>query len=136
MVFNFTFLKVFVAVFHWCTPCFMRCWCYCIQGVGYLNARGIIHKDLKSKNVFLEDGQQQTFKVVISDFGLFSVTKLCQGSRLDCIEIRGCLRTLYRKASVVHFMNEMLLDILLSHLHKVMLHQSSVFNGSFSVSDS
>lgn len=50
--------------------------------MSYLNARGIIHKDLKSKNVFLEDGQQQTFKVVISDYGLFSVTKLCQGDRL------------------------------------------------------
>ncbi|CAH0773160.1 unnamed protein product [Bemisia tabaci] len=42
------------------------------QGMGYLHARGIIHKDLKSKNIFLENG-----KVVITDFGLFSVTKLC-----------------------------------------------------------
>lgn len=46
------------------------------QGMGYLHARGIVHKDLKSKNIFLENG-----KVVITDFGLFSVTKLCHGHR-------------------------------------------------------
>lgn len=48
------------------------------QGMGYLHARGIIHKDLKSKNIFIETGNG---KVVITDFGLFSVTKLCQGNR-------------------------------------------------------
>uniref|UniRef100_A0ABD2XN80 Kinase suppressor of Ras 2 n=1 Tax=Trichogramma kaykai TaxID=54128 RepID=A0ABD2XN80_9HYME len=46
------------------------------QGMGYLHARGIVHKDLKSKNIFLENG-----KVVITDFGLFSVTKLCYRNR-------------------------------------------------------
>ncbi|XP_072385303.1 kinase suppressor of Ras 2 [Diabrotica undecimpunctata] len=46
------------------------------QGMGYLHAKGIIHKDLKSKNIFVENG-----KVVIADFGLFSVTKLCFGNR-------------------------------------------------------
>nr|XP_023017146.1 kinase suppressor of Ras 2 isoform X1 [Leptinotarsa decemlineata] len=46
------------------------------QGMGYLHAKGIIHKDLKSKNIFVENG-----KVVITDFGLFSVTKLCFGNR-------------------------------------------------------
>lgn len=44
--------------------------------MGYLHARGIIHKDLKTKNIFLENG-----KVVITDFGLFSVTKICHGNR-------------------------------------------------------
>ncbi|XP_044585309.1 kinase suppressor of Ras 2 [Cotesia glomerata] len=48
------------------------------QGMGYLHARGIVHKDLKSKNIFLETG-----KVVITDFGLFSVTKLCYGNRIS-----------------------------------------------------
>ena len=47
------------------------------QGMGYLHARGIVHKDLKSKNVFLENS-----KVVITDFGLFNVTRLCHGNRL------------------------------------------------------
>lgn len=46
------------------------------QGMGYLHARGIVHKDLKTKNIFYENG-----KVVITDFGLFSLTKLCQKSR-------------------------------------------------------
>uniref|UniRef100_A0A0A9Y2Z8 Kinase suppressor of Ras 1 n=1 Tax=Lygus hesperus TaxID=30085 RepID=A0A0A9Y2Z8_LYGHE len=46
------------------------------QGMGYLHAKGIVHKDLKTKNIFLENG-----KVVITDFGLFSVTKLCFSNR-------------------------------------------------------
>lgn len=41
------------------------------QGMGYLHARGIVHKDLETKNIFLENG-----KVIITDFGLFSATKL------------------------------------------------------------
>lgn len=41
------------------------------QGMGYLHARGIVHKDLKTKNIFLENG-----KVIITDHGLFSATKL------------------------------------------------------------
>jgi serine/threonine protein kinase len=48
----------------------------CLQGMGYLHARGIVHKDLKTKNIFLENG-----KVVITDFGLFSVARLCYGHR-------------------------------------------------------
>lgn len=39
--------------------------------MGYLHRRGIVHKDLRSKNIFLENE-----KVIITDFGLFSVTKL------------------------------------------------------------
>ncbi|XP_026822995.1 kinase suppressor of Ras 1 [Rhopalosiphum maidis] len=46
------------------------------QGMGYLHAKGIIHKDLRSKNIFLENG-----KVIITDFGLFSVTRLCFRNR-------------------------------------------------------
>ncbi|KAG5672280.1 hypothetical protein PVAND_002418 [Polypedilum vanderplanki] len=47
------------------------------QGMGYLHRRGIVHKDLKSKNIFLENE-----KVIITDFGLFSVTKLVYDSNL------------------------------------------------------
>jgi len=43
------------------------------QGMSYLHTRGIIHKDLKSKNVFLESG-----KVVITDFGLFNASRVCK----------------------------------------------------------
>lgn len=46
--------------------------------MGYLHARGIVHKDLKSKNIFLENG-----KVVITDFGLLGVAKLCDSNRLE-----------------------------------------------------
>ena len=38
--------------------------------MGYLHARSIVHKDLRSKNVFLEKGA----KVVITDFGLSTVS--------------------------------------------------------------
>jgi kinase suppressor of Ras 2 len=47
------------------------------QGMSYLHARGIVHKDLKTKNIFYD---RSNGKVVITDFGLFSVTKLCLGS--------------------------------------------------------
>lgn len=46
------------------------------QGMSYLHARDIVHKDLKSKNVFYENG-----KVIITDFGLLNVTRMCQGNR-------------------------------------------------------
>uniref|UniRef100_A0A8C5PKN4 non-specific serine/threonine protein kinase n=1 Tax=Leptobrachium leishanense TaxID=445787 RepID=A0A8C5PKN4_9ANUR len=48
-----------------------------IKGMGYLHAKGIVHKDLKSKNVFYENG-----KVIITDFGLFGISGVVQeGSR-------------------------------------------------------
>lgn len=46
------------------------------QGMSYLHARDIVHKDLKSKNVFYENG-----KVIITDFGLLNVTRMCQTNR-------------------------------------------------------
>lgn len=45
-------------------------------GMGYLHSRNIVHKDLKSKNIFVESGQ-----VVITDFGLFSLKRLCRNTR-------------------------------------------------------
>lgn len=41
------------------------------NGMGYLHAKEIVHKDLTTKNVFLEN-----CRVVITDFGLFSATKM------------------------------------------------------------
>lgn len=46
------------------------------NGMSYLHARGIIHKDLKTKNIFYENG-----KVIITDFGLSYVSKLCISNR-------------------------------------------------------
>ncbi|XP_071849302.1 kinase suppressor of Ras 2-like isoform X2 [Apostichopus japonicus] len=46
------------------------------QGMGYLHAKGIVHKDLKSKNIFIENG-----KVVITDFALFSLARLSRENR-------------------------------------------------------
>ncbi|KAI8437144.1 hypothetical protein MSG28_010493 [Choristoneura fumiferana] len=66
-----TILLANFAVKQQCLHCCVSAW----RGMGYLHARGIVHKDLKTKNIFLENG-----KVVITDFGLFSVTKLCFGN--------------------------------------------------------
>lgn len=54
------------------------------QGMGYLHNKGMIHKDLRSKNIFI-DG----YKAVIADFGLYSITKLCKKAlrRTDLLPI-------------------------------------------------
>ncbi|XP_073696211.1 kinase suppressor of Ras 2 [Garra rufa] len=44
-----------------------------VKGMGYLHAKGILHKDMKSKNVFYDNG-----KVVITDFGLFTISGVLQ----------------------------------------------------------
>ena len=47
------------------------------QGMGYLHHRGITHKDLKTKNIFLENG-----RAIITDFGLVNVARrLCANTR-------------------------------------------------------
>ncbi|MGH0171329.1 UNVERIFIED_CONTAM: hypothetical protein FKN15_060982 [Acipenser sinensis] len=48
-----------------------------VKGMGYLHAKGILHKDMKSKNVFYDNG-----KVVITDFGLFTISGVLQAGRL------------------------------------------------------
>lgn len=45
-------------------------------GMGYLHSRNIVHKDLKTKNIFFDSGH-----VVITDFGLFSLKKICRAER-------------------------------------------------------
>ncbi|XP_026636103.1 kinase suppressor of Ras 1 isoform X1 [Microtus ochrogaster] len=49
-----------------------------IKGMGYLHAKGIVHKDLKSKNVFYDNG-----KVVITDFGLFGISGVVREERRE-----------------------------------------------------
>uniref|UniRef100_A0A5F9DEI7 Kinase suppressor of ras 1 n=1 Tax=Oryctolagus cuniculus TaxID=9986 RepID=A0A5F9DEI7_RABIT len=49
-----------------------------IKGMGYLHAKGIVHKDLKSKNVFYDNG-----KVVITDFGLFGISGVFREERRE-----------------------------------------------------
>ncbi|XP_036123614.1 kinase suppressor of Ras 1 isoform X1 [Molossus molossus] len=49
-----------------------------IKGMGYLHAKGIVHKDLKSKNVFYDNG-----KVVITDFGLFGMSGVVRQGRRE-----------------------------------------------------
>lgn len=47
------------------------------QGVSYLHTKKILHKDLRSKNIFIESKN----KVVITDFGLFSMKRLRHSNR-------------------------------------------------------
>ncbi|XP_053729242.1 kinase suppressor of Ras 1-like isoform X2 [Synchiropus splendidus] len=54
-----------------------------VNGMSYLHAKGIIHKDLKSKNVFCDAS-----KVVITDFGLFGMSGVVQeGRKKDALRI-------------------------------------------------
>ena len=43
------------------------------QGMAYLHNKQMIHKDLRSKNIFIEGN-----KAVITDFGLYKITRLCK----------------------------------------------------------
>lgn len=45
-------------------------------GMGYLHSRNIVHKDLKTQNIFFDNGT-----VTITDFGLFSLKRLCRKER-------------------------------------------------------
>uniref|UniRef100_A0A914BXZ3 Uncharacterized protein n=1 Tax=Acrobeloides nanus TaxID=290746 RepID=A0A914BXZ3_9BILA len=47
------------------------------QGMSYLHTKGILHKDLRSKNVFIEKQK----KVVITDFSLFNIRRLAKPER-------------------------------------------------------
>ncbi|XP_061684070.1 kinase suppressor of Ras 1-like isoform X2 [Syngnathoides biaculeatus] len=51
-----------------------------VKGMGYLHAKGIIHKDLKSKNVFYDSN-----RVVITDFGLFGMSGVVQEGRRESV---------------------------------------------------
>ncbi|MFH4979398.1 hypothetical protein AB6A40_006107 [Gnathostoma spinigerum] len=47
------------------------------HGVSYLHTKRILHKDLRTKNIFIENRN----RAVITDFGLFSMKRLGQPSR-------------------------------------------------------
>ena len=49
--------------------------------MGYLHARGIIHKGLNTKNIFIEKTTDNRDKVVITDMGLSALSS-CLWSRL------------------------------------------------------
>uniref|UniRef100_A0A0N5BVM3 Phorbol-ester/DAG-type domain-containing protein n=1 Tax=Strongyloides papillosus TaxID=174720 RepID=A0A0N5BVM3_STREA len=42
------------------------------QGMTYLHTKGILHKDLRTKNIFIEKNN----RIVITDFGLFNMARL------------------------------------------------------------
>lgn len=44
------------------------------KGMGYLHARQIVHRDLKTRNIFIETN----YKAVIADFALFNFVNFCK----------------------------------------------------------
>lgn len=43
------------------------------SGMSYLHSRHIVHKDLKTKNIFYDNGQ-----IIITDFGMFTLKQICR----------------------------------------------------------
>ncbi|XP_037124310.1 kinase suppressor of Ras 1-like isoform X3 [Syngnathus acus] len=70
-----------------------------VKGMGYLHAKGIIHKDLKSKNVFYDSN-----RVVITDFGLFGMAGVVEEGRKSVLKIpQGWIN--YLSPEIVHVMS-------------------------------
>ena len=63
------------------------------QGMSYLHHKGIIHKDLKSKNIFLEKG-----RAIITDFGLVNVARrLCARQKKSELDSKTAIHSRYCK---------------------------------------
>ncbi|TKR76524.1 hypothetical protein L596_017648 [Steinernema carpocapsae] len=54
------------------------------QGVSYLHTKKILHKDLRSKNIFVEGN-----KIVITDYGVFSMKRIVHNSIQEKADGRG-----------------------------------------------
>jgi serine/threonine protein kinase len=48
-----------------------------LQGMSYLHTRHILHKDLRSKNIFISERKA----IKITDFGIFNVKRLSYPKR-------------------------------------------------------
>lgn len=66
--------------------------------MSYLHTKGILHKDLRSKNVFIEKQK----KVVITDFSLFNVRRLAKPERWACIKKNYQNNFLFKEVHTSH----------------------------------
>ena len=82
--------------------------------MGYLHNKQMIHKDLRSKNIFI-DG----CKAVIADFGLYSITRLCnKQKRKDLLPItKECVY--YMAPELVRLLGTTRIDMAFSHASDV-----------------
>ena len=69
------------------------------QAMGYLHARRIVHKDLNTKNIFVDKG-----KIVITDTGLSSLTDSIQQSTVQC----NCGYAVYPRTKLYYFAPELM----------------------------
>lgn len=78
-----------------------------LQGMSYLQTKNILHKDLRSRNIFIENR-----KAIITDFGLFNVKRLMHPKisngfivpdRWLCYQAPEFLRVLHENLDQFHF---------------------------------
>jgi tRNA A-37 threonylcarbamoyl transferase component Bud32 len=92
------------------------------QGMAYLHNKNMIHKDLRSKNVFI-DG----YKAIISDFGLYSITNLTRFSSVGAQQQKKQLYLPITKECMYYMAPELVRKLGTKDIESVYSQQSDVY---------
>ena len=65
------------------------------KGMGYLHARQIVHRDLKTRNIFIETN----YKAVIADFALFNFVNFCKVAKYVVVPLAQRVRSTVQRSS-------------------------------------